>query len=74
MLFGLCRDAQYLADGIFCGGPFWGLQSIKFLDASQFRLCLLYGNGMGRPGYRALQRVLSVFLCKKGLLYMGFTQ
>ena len=75
MLFGLCRDAQYLADGTFCGGPFWGLQSIKFLDASQFRLCLLYGNGMGRPGYRALQRVPSVFFCaKKGLLYMGFAQ
>ena len=72
--FGLCRNAQSLADGTFCGGPFWGLQSIKFLDASQFRLCLLYGNGMGRLGYRALQRVSSVFLCKKGLLYMGFAQ
>lgn len=46
----LCKDAQYLADGTFCGGPFWGLQSIKFLDASQFRLCLLYGNGMAGRG------------------------
>lgn len=58
---GLCRNAQYLADGTFCGGPFWGLQSIKFLDASQFRLCLLFGNSVGRPEYRALQRVPSVF-------------
>ena len=62
---GLCRNAQYLADGTFCGGPFWGLQSIKFLDASQFRLSLLYGNGMGGLGYRALQRVPSVFFCAK---------
>ena len=63
--FGLRRDAQTSADGTFCGGPFWGLQSIKFLDASQFRLCLLYGNGVGRSGYRALQRVPSVFFCAK---------
>ena len=62
---GLCRNAQYLADGTFCGGPFWGLQSIKFLDVSQFRRCLLYGNGIGKPGYRALQRVPSVFFCSK---------
>ncbi len=47
---GLCRNAQYLADGTFCGGPFWGLQSIKLLDVSQFRLCLLYGNGMAGRG------------------------
>ena len=53
----------------------WGLQSIKLLDASQFRLCLLYGNGVGRSGYRALQRVPSALFCaKKGLLYMGFAQ
>lgn len=63
--FGLCRNAQYLTDGTFCGGPFWGLQSIKFLDASQFRLCLLYGNGVGRPECRALRRVPSVFFCSK---------
>ena len=70
--FGLCRNAQYLADGIFCGGPFWGLQSIKFLDASQFRFCLLYGNGVGRPEYRALQRVPSVFFCAKRTALHGF--
>ena len=70
--FGLCRNAQYLADGTFCGGPFWGLQSIKFLDASQFRLCLLFGNGMGRPEYRALQRVPSVFFCAKRTALHGF--
>ena len=50
MLFVLCGNAQHLADGTFCGGPFWGLQSIKFLDASQFRLRLLYGNGMAGRG------------------------
>lgn len=69
---GLCRNAQYLADGTFCGGPFWGLQSIKFLDASQFRLCLLYGNGMDGPGCRALQRVPSVFFCAKRTALHGF--
>ena len=72
MLLGLCRDAQYLADGTFCGGPFWGLQSIKFLDASQFRLCLLYGNGMGRSGYRALQRVSLALFCAKRTALHGF--
>lgn len=67
MLFWYCaRNAQYLADGTFCGGPFWGLQSIKFLDASQFRLCLLFGNGVGKPEYRAPQRVPSaLFYAKK---------
>ena len=51
------------------------MQSIKLLDASQFRFCLLFGNGVDKPEYRALQRVPSALFCaKKGLLYMGFAQ
>ena len=41
------------------------MQSIKFLDASQFRLCLLFGNGVGKPEYRALQRAPSALCCAK---------
>ena len=63
-----------LLTGFSVAGLFGGLQSIKFLDASQFRFCLLYGNGVGKPESRALQRVSSVFFCEKGLLYMGFAQ
>ena len=43
----------------------WGLQSIKLLDASQFRFCLLFGNGVDKPEYRALQRVPSALFCAK---------
>ena len=43
----------------------WGLQSIKLLDASQFRFCLLFGNGVDKPEYRALQSAPSVFCTKK---------
>lgn len=71
---GLCRNAQYLADGTFCGGPFWGLQSIKFLDASQFRLCLLYGNGMAGRGIVRCKESRQFSFVQKGLLYMGFSQ
>ena len=61
-----------LLTGFSVAGLFGGLQSIKFLDASQFRFCLLYGNGVGRPEYRALQRVPSVFFCAKRTALHGF--
>jgi hypothetical protein len=50
------------------------LQPIKLLDASQFRLCLLYGNGVGGPGYCALQSAPSVFFVQKRTAVHGFAQ
>lgn len=61
-----------LLTGFSVAGLFGGLQSIKFLDASQFRFCLLYGNGVGRLEYRALQIVPSVFFCAKRTALHGF--
>lgn len=42
-----------------------GVAVDKVLDASQFRFCLLFGNGVGRPVCRALQRVPSALFCAK---------
>lgn len=61
----------FAEDYVFMGHAYpdrpriWLKYDVKFLDASQFRRCLLYGNGIGKPGYRALQRVPSVFFCTK---------
>ena len=64
--FGLCRNAQYLADGIFCGGPFWGVAVDKVSRCVAIPVLFAVWEWRRQAGVScAAKSSVSFLLCKK---------